>query len=148
MPQQRRRTFDERDQARRDATMLPRVLHLKEVALLLYRSIARGEPSWARGPRGGPRRTLSRLPPFAAPLSRHPPHPFLSLALSCVSARPPGPPHAVLPPLSFVSSPSSQLAYFGKVKTAGGAEPRKNGERNGARERRRKSAKKKERIES
>lgn len=52
VPQQQRAAAFVRSQARQDAPMLPRVLHLKEVALLLYRSIARGEPSWVRGPSG------------------------------------------------------------------------------------------------
>lgn len=73
------------NQARQDAPMLPRVLHLKEVALLLYRSIVRGDPSWVRRPSGVRVRVVRSLVSLLSLLlSRHP-HPFLSLAPSSVS---------------------------------------------------------------
>lgn len=57
-----------------------RVLHLKEVALLLYRSIARGESSWVRRPSGVRVRSLVSL--LSLLLSHHPPPLPLSLSYS------------------------------------------------------------------
>lgn len=114
VPQQGAAAFV-RSQARQDAPMLPRVLHLKEVALLLYQSIARGEPSWVRRPSGVRIRIVRSLVSLLSLLlSRHP-HPFLSLALSSVSSAA-GVPHASF--LPFHRPSSHQPVYFGKVEAA------------------------------
>lgn len=88
-PCPRRAGAFERGQARQDVPMLPRVLHLKEVALLLYREvIARGESSWVRRPPGVRIRVIRSLVSLLSLFrSHHPPHPrpFLSLVRSSLS---------------------------------------------------------------
>jgi len=100
VPQQRAVAFVRK--ARQDAPMLPRVLHLKEVALLLYQRMARGEPSWVREP-SGVRIVRSLVSLLLLLLSRHPPCSFLSLALSSVSSTA-GVPHAGFLPFHRPSS--------------------------------------------
>lgn len=107
VPQQRAAAFV-RSQARQDAPMLPRVLHLKEVALLLYQSIARGEPSWVRGPSGVRIRiVLSLVSLLSLLLSRHPPPLSLSCSIECVECLRSSP--RWLPPLSSTFLSSTRL---------------------------------------
>ena len=102
------------DQARQDAPMLPRVLHLKEVALLLYRSIARGEPSWIRRPPEVRIRDTRSLASLLSPCSSLviPPPLSLSCSVECIGC------HRIsphwLPPLSSISLSSSRLFWQSK----------------------------------
>lgn len=105
-----------------------RVLHLKEVALLLYRSIARGESSWVRRPSGVRiRRALSLVSLLSLLLSRYlPPLPLsLSYSPSNVSRMY----HKIsphwLPPFSLTSLSLSRL--FRQSKNQWSAKKRKNG---------------------
>lgn len=98
--------------------MLPRVLHLKEVALLLYRGNRTRGALVGSQATGGPhsRHTLSRLPSLTAPA--HPPHPFLSLVVGRAYRE--IPPHADF--LPFIGLPLVRAQLFRIDKSSRGKE--------------------------